>query len=129
RNETRVADSQTSLTGMKFFHPVLALLVCISGYAPLAHGGGPVRVRTSTIPSFEALLRQPLSLEEALNIAAEQNSRIRAAKADVLAHFGVAIQVRAIVFPKVIASADYVIRQDSLIEQNQNRKLPEFKLP
>lgn len=114
---------------MKFYHPAIALLLCVFGYAQFVQAGGAGSSKTSSIPSFHMLLDQPLSLAEALNIAAEQNASIRAARDEVFARFGVAIQVRAIVFPKLIASGEYIVRQDSLLEQNQNRALPEFTLP
>ncbi|MES2572997.1 MAG: TolC family protein, partial [Verrucomicrobiota bacterium] len=70
------------------------------------------------------LLSRPLSKIDALNLALLNNSTILKAQKDVEAAFGVAIQVRAIVFPKINHSANYRVRQDSLIEANRNRELP-----
>ena len=74
----------------------------------------------SGVPSFDELLRQPLSLGQALNIASEQNAIIRAARSDVEARYGIAIQVRAIVLPKALSEVGYAASQDSLIETNEN---------
>ena len=73
--------------------------------------------------SFEEMVRRPLSLGEALNIAATQNSIILAAKSDVEARFGIAVQVRSIVLPKVLAEVAYSVTQDSLIEANENSEV------
>src|SRR4051812_12851578 len=99
-----------------------AFLVCMLATVA-AFAGGTGREKT-TLPSFSELLHRQLSLTEAINIAAEQNSVILAARKEVEARYGVAVQVRAIVLPKVLAEAGYAVRQDSLIEQNQNRELP-----
>jgi outer membrane protein len=69
------------------------------------------------------VLRQPLSKVEALNIAIARNGTILQAKKDVEAAAGVAIQTRAIVFPHVNQRGEYVARNDSLIEQNENGRL------
>src|SRR6478672_486914 len=71
------------------------------------------------IPTFEELLRQNLSLGQALNIASEQNALIRAARSDVEARYGIAVQVRAIVLPKALSEVGYQVAQDSLIETNE----------
>ncbi len=69
------------------------------------------------------ILARPLSKLEALNIAIEHNGTIRQAQKDVEAAAGVAIQTRAIVFPKLGNQAEYLARQDSLIEQNEDRNI------
>jgi outer membrane protein TolC len=69
------------------------------------------------------VLHRPLSKVEALNIAIAHNGTIRQAQKDVEAAAGVAIQTRAIVFPKVSNNAEYVAREDSLIEQNEDRNV------
>jgi outer membrane protein TolC len=71
-------------------------------------------------PAFEEMVRRPLSLGEALNIAATRNATILAAKSEVEARYGIAIQVRAIVLPKALAEIGYSVSQDSLIEANEN---------
>jgi outer membrane protein TolC len=71
------------------------------------------------VPTFDQLMRQSLSLGEALNIASAQNATIRAARSDVEARYGIAIQVRAIVLPKALSEVGYQASQDSLIETNE----------
>lgn len=75
-------------------------------------------------------LHRPLSLGDALVIAATHNATILAARKEVEARYGIAIQVRSIVLPKVIESAAYVYQQDTLIESNriENRELPSFRI-
>ena len=70
-----------------------------------------------------AVLRRPVSKLEALNIAIARNGTILQAKKDVEAAMGIAIQTKAIVYPHVGEQAQYVARNDSLIEQNENRRL------
>jgi hypothetical protein len=65
------------------------------------------------------VLRRPLTKVEALNIAIARNGTILQAKKDVEAATGIAIQTKAIVYPHVEQRAEYVARNDSLIEQNE----------
>lgn len=74
------------------------------------------------------ILHRPLSKVEALNIAIAHNGTILQAQKDVEAAAGVAVQIRAILYPQVSGSSYYVARQDSLIETNQNRKIPENEI-
>jgi outer membrane protein TolC len=69
------------------------------------------------------VLGRPLSKVDALNIAITHNGTIRQAQKDVEAAAGVAIQTRAIVYPKLANTSQYVARQDSLIEQNEDRNI------
>lgn len=76
------------------------------------------------------VLRRPVSKVEALNIAIARNGTILQAKKDVEAATGIAIQTKAIVYPHVGEQAQYVARNDSLIEQNENRRVGiTFDLP
>lgn len=68
-------------------------------------------------------LSRPLSKVEALNLALARNGTIREARKETEAAVGVAIQTRAILYPKLIAGAGYSVRQDSLIEANENRAI------
>jgi outer membrane protein TolC len=68
-------------------------------------------------------LKRPLSKVDALNLALAKNGTILQAKKEVEAAAGVAIQIRAILYPKVTAGATYVVRQDSLIEANRDRTI------
>jgi outer membrane protein len=93
-----------------------------TGFALLASAfaGTDSKDRVSGIPTFEQLLREPLSLGQALNIASEQNALILAAKSDVEARYGIAVQVRSIVLPKALSEVAYQAVQDSLIEANED---------
>jgi outer membrane protein len=109
---------------------ILVFVLIASGlaFSPLARGGGLERNRgvpVYGVPSFAQLLRRPLSLAEAVNIAAAQNAVILAAQKEVEARYGIAIQVRSIVLPHVTESASYLYRQDSLLEVTE---LPTFRL-
>ena len=70
------------------------------------------------------VLQRPLSKVEALNIAINHNGTILQAKKDVEAAAGVAVQTRAILFPHLGEAASYSVSQDSLIEANQDRRIP-----
>jgi outer membrane protein TolC len=120
-----LADPQIALIAMRTPSARVALLLAALAVSSIAHAGSDGKAIARAVPSFREILRRPLSLSEALDIAAEQNAVILAARKDVEARFGVAIQVRSLVLPKVLAEAAYGFRQDSLIEQNQNREVPE----
>ncbi len=80
----------------------------------------PLRAGDNGISDY-SVLRRPLSKVEALNIAIAHNGTILQAQKDVEAAAGVAIQTKAIIFPHVSHNALYNVRQDSVIEQNQDR--------
>lgn len=86
----------------------------------VASAGSNEKQMVTGVPTFDEMVRRPLSLAEALNIAATQNAVILAAKSDVEARYGIAVQVRAIVLPKALAEVGYQVTQDSLIETNEN---------
>lgn len=69
-------------------------------------------------------LRKPLSKVDALNIALQKNGTIRQAQCDVEAAYGIAIQTRAILLPRLGVGGNYAAREDSLIEANRYRQLP-----
>ncbi|MCX7866749.1 TolC family protein [Limisphaera sp. VF-2] len=60
---------------------------------------------------------QPLTLADALNLALEQNAEVRKARQDLEAATGVAIQTRAVVIPKLQATAQYTARDAGGVEQ------------
>src|SRR4051794_5123511 len=99
---------------------VFCVLAAGIALSPHVRGGSDYVERNSGIPPFELMVRNPLSLAQALNIAAAQNSTIKAARSDVEARFGIAIQVRAIVLPKALNDVGYAVVQDSVIESNEN---------
>lgn len=87
----------------------------------------PVRAGDNVKSDF-AVLKRPLSKVEAINIAAEHNGTILQAKQDVEAALGLSVQVKAIIFPKVINTGQYRVIQDSAIEANQNLEIPSNKV-
>lgn len=67
---------------------------------------------------------QPLTLADALNIALEQNAEVRKARQDLAAATGMAIQTRAVVIPKLQATAQYTAREAGGVEQFPAAGLP-----
>jgi outer membrane protein len=82
----------------------------------------PVRAGSDSDSGF-AVLSRPLSKVDALNLAVAHNGTILQAQKDVEAAAGVAIQIRAILYPHVTHDAGYSVREDSLIEANQDRQI------
>jgi len=103
-------------TSFAFWVSLAAALVFVSH----SSAGTDAKDHATGIPSFEVMVRNPLSLGEALNIAAAQNATILAARSDVEARYGIAVQVRSIVLPKALSEVGYTVSQDSLIETNEN---------
>ncbi len=94
--------------------PTLLLIAVLGMFSPV-HGAN------DAIDSLETL-RRPLSKADALNIAFARNGTVLQARKDVEAATGVSIQLRAIVYPKLLNQTQYSVIQDSLIEANQNRQ-------
>jgi outer membrane protein TolC len=63
-----------------------------------------------------AWLQQPLSLADCINLALQQNSTILKGKSELEAAYGVVIQTRAIVIPKVRSIASYQKTEASGVE-------------
>src|SRR5439155_7693036 len=62
-------------------------------------------------------LSKPISLEDSINIALNQNSAILKAKSDLRAAYGLVVQTRAIVIPKVRATGIYQINDEAAIDK------------
>jgi outer membrane protein TolC len=78
------------------------LAVAVMGWhAQAQNGAGAV---ATNLPGW---ITHPLPLVDALNLALQQNSTIRKAKADLETSHGIVIQTRAIAMPKVRASGNY----------------------
>jgi outer membrane protein len=60
---------------------------------------------------------RPLTLADTLNLAEAQNGAIAAAKKDLEAAAGVAIQTRAIVLPRLQLAGDFTVVQESSLER------------
>jgi outer membrane protein TolC len=68
---------------------------------------------TNELPAW---LKQPLTLADALNIAEAHNGNILKAKQDLEAQYGVAVQTKAIVLPKLQAAGNYRRVEEGRIE-------------
>jgi len=67
-----------------------------------------------------AWLLRPLSMEDATELALKQNANILKSKNDIEAAYGVAIQTRSIVFPKVRTTGSLTKNDPNLIETFPN---------
>jgi outer membrane protein TolC len=94
----------------------------LAGFALLAVLS-PIRAGDDGKQGF-TVLHRPLSKVEALNLAIAHNGTILQAQKDVEAAAGVSVQVKAILFPHLLHTSGYNVRQDSLIEANQNLDIP-----
>ena len=74
-------------------------------------------VATVETTNFPVWLTRPLSLADALNTALQQNSGILKAQSDLEASYGVVVQTRAIVIPKVRVKANYTDFDPDAIDQ------------
>ncbi len=72
------------------------------------------------------LFARPLSLADAMDIALRQNSQILKSKADLEASYGVAIQTRAILIPKVVAGGNYGAQDPGSVEKVHIPAIPPF---
>src|SRR5205823_14272946 len=62
-------------------------------------------------------LARPLSLEECLDLVLHQNSAILKGQSDLEAVYGLVVQTRAIVIPKVRATGAYQINDEAAIDK------------
>ncbi|MBK9139696.1 MAG: TolC family protein [Verrucomicrobia bacterium] len=105
-------------TGFGCFRTLVVVLLW--GWAAGA-SSDPAPAGSTGLPPW---LRHPLSLADCLNIAFEQNSEVLKSRKDIEAATGLAIQTRAIIIPKVRASGDYSIRQDSNVDTLEVPAIP-----
>ena len=87
---------------MKIGKTMAALLLSVS----VAASAQPVSVGTGANPTPDWLTR-PLSLVDALNLALQQNGAILRGRSDLQSQYGVVVQTRAVVLPKLAANGDY----------------------
>lgn len=59
------------------------------------------------VTNLPAWITRPLSLVDALNLALQQNSSIREARADLESTYGLVVQTRAVVLPRLRATGNY----------------------
>lgn len=89
------------------------LLLALSG------AGGSSASASEGTPATRALsqIPQPMSLSECLNIAISQNGAILKSKSDLEASYGIIVQTRAIVIPKVRAGSSYQVTDEASTER------------
>ncbi|MDB6112760.1 MAG: Outer rane efflux protein, partial [Pedosphaera sp.] len=79
---------------------ILAAALLVTAALPLA----AAETETNNIPPW---ISRPLSLTEAINLALKQNGNILRGQSDLEAQYGVVIQTRAVVFPRLGVSGNY----------------------
>ncbi|MHB9007164.1 MAG: TolC family protein [Limisphaerales bacterium] len=88
---------------------LLALVLLLPGRA-----GEP-----PALTNAPAWLTQPLSLADCLNLAFQQNGAVLRSRQDLEASHGLSVQTRAILIPKVQASGEYGIVEESAVDSLQ----------
>ena len=96
--------------GLNFF--AVAGVIAATGLSARAQSGAAPVVLTN----LPAWLTRPLSVVDALNIAAQQNGTILKAKNDLEASYGIVVQTRAIAVPKLKATGNYTSEDPDLVE-------------
>ncbi len=96
--------------GLTLLTALLALQDATQAGSPEPAASAPVI--TNALPWPE----RPLTLEDCLNIAIEQNPGVQKSRKDIEIAHGVSIQTRAIVLPKLQATGDYTARADSAVD-------------
>lgn len=87
------------------------LCACIA-FASLTARAANAPIAMTNAPTW---LTKPLSIEECINLALAQNGAILKSQKDLEAAYGIVVQTRAIVIPKVRAQSQYkIIDQDSI---------------
>ncbi|MCF7709440.1 MAG: hypothetical protein K9N52_11125, partial [Verrucomicrobia bacterium] len=96
---------------------MVAILLCANPLSPASAASSG-----NEAPTW---LKQPLSLQDCLNIALENNSEILKSKEDLKATHGVSVQTRAIVIPKAQINGDFnVVDRDSIDRFPQSAPIP-----
>lgn len=90
---------------------VCVMLLCLFTASLGAQTNAPVV--TNNLPAW---ITRPLSLAEALNITLQQNAAILKAQDDLRATYGLVVQTRAIVIPRLEATGSYVDTDPKAIE-------------
>ncbi|HZL43155.1 MAG TPA: TolC family protein, partial [Verrucomicrobiae bacterium] len=94
------------------------LLVLCAGATAMARAETPAQTNApaAIATNLPAWLTRPISMLDALNIAFQQNGTILKARSDLEANYGVAIQTRAILIPKIQASGAFNSSDRGLID-------------
>jgi outer membrane protein TolC len=92
----------------------VGLLSSVIALSTSAQTNAPAIISTNQLPEW---ITRPLSIADALNITLAQNGTILKAKNDLEATYGLVVQTRAIVIPKVQATGNYKDTDPSAIDQ------------
>ncbi len=109
---------------MKLLPPKLLSLARTCSVLVLIVAGGRVPAARAADTNAPPWLNRPLSLEDCLNLALQQNGDVRRSQKEVEAALGVVIQTRAIVLPKLRAAGGYDVTADSAVERLAAPPLP-----
>src|SRR6266404_4919314 len=83
----------------------------------LMTAAGLAAAETNRPASGPEWIAKPLSLADCINLALLQNSAILKGKSDLEAAYGIVLQTRAIVLPKVRASGTYQVNDEAAIDK------------
>lgn len=90
-----------------------ALLLLLATGTVRAAVTDPSTLTTNQLP----WLQRPLTLEDCLNIALDDNPAVQKSRKDLEIAHGLSIQTRAIVLPKLRASGEYVLRSEAGVDK------------
>jgi outer membrane protein TolC len=94
-----------------FLNLTVAALWLLGASVPAAQGAE--NADTNALPAW---LSQPLTLPDALLTAEAQNARLRQARKELEAQYGVAVQSRAVALPRLQATGSFQWREQDRIE-------------
>jgi outer membrane protein len=114
-------------TNMKVTDSLIGKLIKL--FLPLAFAVATLAdAQTNTAPAgtnnFPSWITRPLPLADALNVALQQNATILKAKNDLEANYGLVVQTRAIVIPKLQATGSYTYTDRHAIENFPGTSIP-----
>ena len=101
-----------------------ATLIALAPSWTAARGAESADVRTNPPPAAARAgtntpvwLSRPLSLADCLNLALDHNGEVLKSRQDLEISHGLSVQTRAIVLPKLQASGDYSLSQESAVDK------------
>lgn len=112
------------LTGHRRLRASAAILLCAALVSCVAFAADspPATAPTNSAP----WMVRPLSIEDCLNIAFQQNANVLKSRKDIEAAHGVSIQTRAILIPKVQAVGAYGIVEQGAVDKLEIAPNPLF---
>src|ERR1041385_7988718 len=91
----------------------LPTLVVVFVIATIGHSAA----ETNRLANGQEWITKPLALADCIGLALMQNSAVLKSKSDLEAAYGIVLQTRAIVLPKVRASGSYQINDEAAIDK------------